>query len=102
MIALTKYVVTFGTDIYRLREEYEEEIPDISYYALCDWLQEQLRLQFPRYVIIPIVEDQRDGETFSVRMVVDSPFEPIVKAKYFEVLEIVPYETVYGEEGPDS
>ena len=54
---MVKWVLTFGVNIEELKEERGKEIPDLPYPKLCDWLEEQLRKEFPRYAIVPYCED---------------------------------------------
>jgi hypothetical protein len=98
---VAKWVVTFGVNIEELREEHGEAIPDLSYTELCDWLEEQLRREFPRYAIVPALEDSRDGETFSIRMLIESPHKPQITTEYFKILEVLPY-AVYDSSDEDS
>ena len=93
---MKQWVIDFGLNIEEVRERLGEEIPDLPYAQLCDWFTEQLVKEFPKYALMEPTEDARDGETFGVRMVVDSPFRPKMISKYFDLVEVHNYEEIYG------
>lgn len=94
---MPNWVLDFSLDVEEVKEEYGDEIPSLPYAQLCDWFLEQLRSEFPRYVIIEPMEDARDEETFGVRMVAASPFRPEAYSKYFDLMDVNPFEDIYGD-----
>jgi hypothetical protein len=93
-----KWVIDFGLLIAEVKEGYGKEVPDLSYARLCDWLRECLIDEFPRYVVTEIVEEERDGESYVIRMIVESPFEPEFRSRYFNLVLVRRYEDVYRSE----
>lgn len=85
-----------------LREKHGKRIPDLPYAQLCDWPVDRLREEFPRYAMVEPTEDARDGETFGIRMVIESPYRPEIQSRYFEVMEILPSDEVYGGPSTDA
>jgi hypothetical protein len=91
-----KWVVTFVVNVDELREEHvdDDKIPDLPYAHLCDWLEKQLKEEFPRYATARGVDDARDEKTFYMRIIMESPNRPEIRSQYFKVSQISPYEQV--------
>lgn len=105
-VANTKWVATFGLligdDIYEAHRGDPSFVED--YPHLCDWMEERLLNQLKdsgvKDVWIP-EPSLRTGESLSVRVafewdVIHSPLEFEGIANYWEVLEVLPFESVYG------
>jgi hypothetical protein len=97
-------VITFGLTMETVYEQeiYDEETLD-SYPNLCDRLQADLITQLSSLISCKffVCEDYRDGEAFSVRIAFENP-DPENLSKFtseiWEVLEIMWYSEIYGEE----
>ncbi|HVC27031.1 MAG TPA: hypothetical protein VND40_02615 [Nitrososphaerales archaeon] len=91
-----KWVVTFAVNVDELMEEHmdDDKIPDLPYAPLCDWLEKQLKAEFPRYATVRAVDDARDGKTVSMRIIMESLHRPEIRSQYFKVMQIRPYEQV--------
>ena len=69
----------------------DEEDTCSTYVDWCDDLEERLRSRFPRYAIVRQDDDERDGETLAVRLIIESPFQPNIEVDDFEVMEVAPW-----------
>lgn len=104
-IEVVHWVATFGLLIEDLLES--ENFPPTAptfYPHLCDWLAEDLltRLKDSSISGARMVEDSRDGETFSVTIEFEwKPQEMPLDfgvLDWWEVLEVLPYDQVYQDE----
>lgn len=91
------WVATFGLLIEKLStEELPPEAPS-DYARLCNWLTEELlrRLSQTSLTDLRIIEDARDGETYSIRMSFE--WDPSIgpldfgEMGWWELLELLPY-----------
>lgn len=101
----TDWIVTYGVNTHDLleSEDLPEEAPN-GYPSLCDWLQKDLeaRLQKTGIHNSQIVEDARNGETFSMRIRFE--WNPLTEKlnldsdlRWWELLELLPYSSAYPE-----
>lgn len=101
---ISRWTATFGLAIGTLFESQllPQSVP--TYYPLlCDWLSDDLinHLRTSQVQNAKIVDDARDGETFSIRIAFDwTPKEGPLQfgePAWWEVLEVLPYDQVYSD-----
>jgi len=99
------WVATFGLLIDDVLKSVDFPPTAPTYYPhLCDWLAKDLltRLQESSISDVLMVEDSRNGETFSVRIEFEwKPQEMPLDfgvLEWWEVLEVLPYDQVYQDE----
>lgn len=105
-VATGTWIATFGLVIEELVESGSLPITAPRYYPhLCDWLEDDLmgRLELASILHPRMTEaSARDGETLSVRIAFEwTPMETPLdfgELVWWDVLELVPYSDVYGEE----
>ncbi len=97
------WVATFGLIIEELlQQELLPESAPKQYVPLCDWLTEDLleRLQAQGLRDLQFLQDDRDGETLSVRVgfTWTTREKPIAVecVPWWDILEIIPYKEAYG------
>ena len=103
-IEVVHWIATFGLLIEDVLESGNLPVTAPTYYPhLCDWLTEDLliRLEGSPISDIRMIEDSRDGETFSVRIEFkwkpqEVPLEFSI-LNWWEVLEVLPYNRVYHD-----
>ncbi len=99
-------VFTFGMNTYDLVESgaLPEEVSDLNYAELCDWLEKDLLQRLSSALSCDYYYPEvsaRDGETLSVRLVfVDLNWDEFdrLDSNWWEVLEIAYLSEIYPEE----
>jgi hypothetical protein len=99
---IVHWVATFGLLIDNVMKNPPPTAP--TYYPhLCDWLAEDLLTRLKNSLILNtrIVDDSRDGESFSVRIAFEwNPREAPLDfgvLDWWQVLEVLPYDKVFRE-----
>lgn len=102
---VVRWVATFGLLIEDVLESGNLPPSAPTYYPhLCDWLAEDLftRLQDSSISDARMVEDARNGETFSVRIEFEWKSQEVPLdfgiLDWWEVLEVLPYDHVYQDD----
>lgn len=99
---VSRWAATFGLALDNLFES--SKLPPTAptdYPLLCDWLADDLlsNLQSSNIRNARVIEDSRNGETFSVGVGFDwKPKEgplQFMEPEWWEVLEVLPYDPVY-------
>lgn len=94
------WVLTFGVEPAEIFN-----FPDVNYAQRCDVLQQDLLGKISKnYPEAIVLEDARDGETFSVRIGIKwNPDEHELKigdTGFWELWEVSPFEEIYSGEDP--
>jgi hypothetical protein len=109
-LAVTHWIASFSLNTFGLRDQgsLPDEAPE-DYATLCDWLMSNLSDEIGRSIAsgrasiqdFRIVEDQRDGEMFSVRIAFrwkpDGSNVEFGVSPIWELVELLPYDEVYSE-----
>ena len=107
-VQIRRLVATFGMNFSELDIDVDESEewplpPDLGYAHACDWLQKDLInvLENKGFKNVEVIEDARNGETFSVRIAFDSAISESIDfgAPYWwKILELAEYSAIYPDE----